>query len=78
VSNDLKKIVKALHAAGYTTETLRSGHVEVRDADGLRVTTFSGTASDWRSLLNSMAPLKRRGFVWPPKPPKRKKRDDER
>ncbi|WP_123378638.1 hypothetical protein [Pseudokineococcus lusitanus] len=77
MDKDLKKIVEAIEAAGYTTETLKSGHVEVRDADGRKVTTFAGTASDRRSTLNALAPLKRRGFQWPPKPPKRR-RDGER
>ena len=78
MDKDLKKIVEAIEAEGFTTETLKSGHVVVRGTDGRRVTTFSGTASDVRSLRNSLAPLKRLGFQWPPKPPKRKPRDGER
>lgn len=35
--------------------------------DGELIATFAGTASDWRSIRNSLAPLKRAGFRWPPK-----------
>lgn len=35
--------------------------------DGVLIATFSGTASDRRAFLNSLAPLKRAGFQWPPR-----------
>lgn len=64
---DLRKIIKALEAAGYTIRISRSGHPIVYSADGERVTTFSGTPGDVRSFRNSLSPLKRRGFQWPPR-----------
>lgn len=65
MDKDLRKIVKALKAQGFDVETTTKGHVVVY-RDGVLIATFSGTASDWRSIRNSLAPLKRAGFRWPP------------
>lgn len=66
MDKDLKKLVKALKAAGYSVEETRRGHIRVSKG-GRLLTTFSGTASDRRSLANGLAPLKRDGFQWPPR-----------
>lgn len=66
MNNDLKRVLKALEKAGYEVSRTNRGHWEVRWS-GVRVTTFSGTPSDRRAWLNSLAPLKRRGFTWPPR-----------
>lgn len=42
----------------------KRGHILISNANGL-VATFSGTASDWRSLKNGMAALRRAGFRSP-------------
>jgi hypothetical protein len=65
MDKDLRKIVKALRAQGFEVEVTAKQHVIV-SRDGALIATFSGTASDWRSLRNSLAPLKRAGFRWPP------------
>lgn len=65
MDKDLKKIVKALRAAGYDVSPTRRGHIRV-SRDGRAVTTFSGTASDWRAHRNALAALRRDGFQWPP------------
>jgi hypothetical protein len=65
MDKDLKKIAKALKAQGFETEATRKGHLMVY-RDGRLVTTFSGTASDWRALKNALAALRRAGFRWPP------------
>lgn len=65
MDKDLRKIVKALEAQGFEVETTSKGHLVVT-RDGVLIATFSGTASDWRSIRNSLAPLKRAGFRWPP------------
>lgn len=66
VNKDLKKIFKALKAEGYTIHPTKGNHYEVR-LDGVRVSTFGGTASDHHAIRNSLGPLKRLGFVWPPR-----------
>lgn len=67
MDKDLTKILKAITKAGYTVVINQRGHPEIYTQDGEKVTTFSGTPSDRRSLLNALAPLKRRGFRWPPR-----------
>ncbi len=64
MKKDLKKLTKALEEQGFTVRMSKRGHILVFNADGL-VATFSGTASDWRSLKNSMAALRRAGFRSP-------------
>lgn len=65
MDKDLRKIIKALEAQGFDVEVSSRGHIIV-SRDGSLIATFSGTASDWRSIRNSLAPLKRAGFRWPP------------
>ena len=66
MNKDLKKILKAARSAGFETRTTKKGHIVVTK-DGLRVTTFAGTASDHRSIRNGLADLRRAGFEWPPR-----------
>lgn len=64
MGSDLKKLIKALEAQGFTVEPTKGGHYTVRK-DGRRVATLAGTPSDRRSWLNSLAQLRRAGFHWP-------------
>lgn len=63
---DVKKIAKAAAKAGYDVRINKKGHIVI-SRDGERITTFSSTPSDRRSLNNSLAPLRRDGFQWPPR-----------
>ncbi|TXK17420.1 YjbF family lipoprotein [Homoserinibacter sp. GY 40078] len=65
MDKELKKIAKALEAQGFETRISKRGHMIVSH-DGRIVATFSGTASDWRSMRNSIADARRAGFKWPP------------
>ena len=65
MDKDLRKIVKALRAQGFEVEITTKQHVIV-SRDGRVIVVFSGTPSDWRSIRNSLARLKRAGFRWPP------------
>lgn len=65
MDKDLRKIRKALEDQGFDTRVTKKGHLEVR-RNGRRVATFSGTASDVRSLANSLSDARRAGFRWPP------------
>jgi hypothetical protein len=67
MDKDLRKLLKAITAAGFVVVINRKGHPEVYTENGEHVTTFSGTPSDHRSIMNALAPLKRRGFRWPPR-----------
>lgn len=63
---DLRKIVKALEAQGFEVAVTSAGHLMV-SRDGTVIAVLAGNASDWRSLRNGLAPLKRAGFRWPPR-----------
>lgn len=65
MDKELRRIAKALEAQGFKVAITKRGHMIV-SRDGELIATFSGTASDWRSLRNSLAPLRRAGFRWPP------------
>ena len=65
--SDLRSIIKALRDQGFTVEQMRSGHYRVRDASGIFVTTLPATPSDWRSLKNAEAVLRRAGYRKPRK-----------
>ena len=61
MNKDLKKLVAKLEAQGFTTRVTRKGHLTVYKGPEW-IATISGTPSDRRSSMNSMAPLKRAGF----------------
>ncbi len=67
MNKDLRNILEAIEQAGYVVVISKKGHPQIHTQDGTWITSFSGTASDWRSNLNALAPLRRRGFRWPPK-----------
>ncbi|WP_213578451.1 hypothetical protein [Rhodococcus sp. USK13] len=66
MDKDTKKVLKALEEAGFTVRYAKNGHPMVYKGDDL-ITTFSGSASDYRSFRNALAHLKRAGFAWPPR-----------
>jgi len=66
MDKDLRKVVKELEAQGYETRVTAKGHITVT-RDGRVVAVFSGTPSDWRSMRNALARLRRAGFRWPPR-----------
>jgi predicted RNA binding protein YcfA (HicA-like mRNA interferase family) len=66
MDKDLKKLIEALEAQGFTVERTTKGHVMVY-RDAILVVTFSGTASDWRAMKNGIAKARRFGFKWPPR-----------
>lgn len=72
MGDDLRKLLKAAEAQGFTVERTSKGHWLVRNAEGLAVATLAGTASDHRSWRNGLNRLKKAGLEWPP--PKRKPR----
>lgn len=66
MDKDLRKIVKALEAQGFTVTVTANGHLMV-SRGGQVIAVLAGSASDWRSIRNALAVLKRAGFRWPPK-----------
>lgn len=64
MNKDMKKLIKQAEAQGFEALILKSGHVTFL-LGGVRVATFGGTTSDHRGWKNSMAYMKRAGFVDP-------------
>ena len=71
MGNDLRKLLRAAEAQGFTVERTSKGHWLVRNAEGLVVTVMSGTASDHRPWRHGLVHLKRAGLIWPPPRKKR-------
>ena len=65
MDKELKRILQAAEDQGFEVDwTPKNGHPTVY-REGRKVTTFAGTPSDSRSFANSLAPLKRAGFIVP-------------
>jgi hypothetical protein len=59
MDKDLKKLLKGLESQGYGIRYTKRGHVVVYSPEGKRLATFAGTASDWRSIRNSLSRMRR-------------------
>lgn len=66
MDKEIRQILEAAEAQGYRLKTHKNGHVSVY-RDKVFITQFASTPSDRRGTLNALAPLRRDGFVWPPK-----------
>ena len=66
MDKEMRKMAKALEQQGFDVKVTKRGHISV-SKDGRFVVVFAGTPSDWRSMRNALAAMKRAGFVWPPK-----------
>ena len=64
-NKDVDQLVKAATKQGFTVQRSRKGH-PMFYKDGKLAATCSGTPSDFRSLRNTIADLRRAGFQWPP------------
>lgn len=62
MNKDIRTLIRSLAAQGFTVEQSRGNHYTVRNAEGRRVATLAGSASDTRSMKNSLADLKRAGY----------------
>lgn len=62
MKKEIRVLVKDLHQQGFVVRVSRRGHRLVC-LDGQIVAVIPGTPSDWRSLKNCRAALRRAGFV---------------
>lgn len=60
-SKEVRALIRKVRAAGLTVEMRGSGHIGCLDGDRL-VAVFPASSSDWRSVKNTLADLKRRGY----------------
>lgn len=61
-AKDIRTLIKDLEAQGFEIRRTTKGHHRVY-RDGQPVCTLSGTPSDHRSMKNSIAALKRAGYI---------------
>ena len=65
VNKDVRQVLRRVAAAGLVVRQTRRGHTLVYAPTDLArpIATFAGTPSDHRSLRNSIADLKRHGYL---------------
>lgn len=56
---EMSQYLAALRGQGYSTALSRNGHVKVYSPEGCLVTVASGTPSDFRSVRNLRARVRR-------------------
>ena len=61
IGNDIRGLLKSLEQQGCVIVHTKKNHYKVF-LEGEWLTTLPGTPSDWRSLRNCTAPLKRAGL----------------
>ncbi|WP_433330006.1 hypothetical protein [Spirillospora sp. CA-294931] len=64
---EIARLIKVLETQGFSVTKTRKGHWLVRDPEGHVIATLASTPSDTRGFANSVARLRRAGFIWPPK-----------
>ncbi|MEV4454441.1 type II toxin-antitoxin system HicA family toxin [Microbispora sp. NPDC049633] len=62
-NKEVKNLVKELEAQGFEVTRAKGNHLKVY-LDGKLITAMASTPSDIRSLANSIAFLRRNGFVY--------------
>lgn len=63
MQKDIRKLCKELKNQGFNVRGTRRGHLLV-EREGVVVAGLAGTPSDYRSLKNSIAQLRRAGFEY--------------
>lgn len=62
-NGDLRALFREVEAAGWSVERGGGGHYKIRNADGQIVASSPATPSDYRSIRNVRAQLRRAGMV---------------
>ena len=66
LDKDWHELVATAEAQGWRIKELRRHSVMLLAPDGLGKVTLASTPSDHRALANTIARMRRLGFVWPP------------
>lgn len=64
MGSDLRRFLRDIERAGLQVAQSRgTSHYVIKSATGQQVAVVSASASDWRSLRNCRAALRRQGFL---------------
>lgn len=69
MQKEVRELVEEAEAQGWRIRVQSNGHVTMFAPDGVGIVRVAGTPSDFRWRANTIAKMRRHGFVWPP--PKR-------
>lgn len=64
MQKELRQLLREARRQGWRVERTKKGHYKLWPPDGGPPEILPGTPSDWRSLKNAIARLRRRGFRW--------------
>jgi hypothetical protein len=66
MNKELRKVVRAAEAQGWRVEATKKGWMLYPPQTSQGAVAVHGTPSDVRALHNTIAEMRRRGFIWPP------------
>lgn len=69
MNKEVREVVEEAGLQGWRVEVQSNGHVRLFAPNGVGMVWVAGTPSDHRWKANTIAKMRRHGFVWPP--PKR-------
>jgi predicted RNA binding protein YcfA (HicA-like mRNA interferase family) len=61
---DIEQVVRAAWRQGWRVEKTKGGHWKLYSPNGLDIVIASGTPRSHRSVEETIAELRRNGFVW--------------
>lgn len=64
MSREVRQVIRAAARQGWAWRYTRGGHLRLESPEGALVFA-SATPSDKRGLRNTVARMRRHGFVWP-------------
>ena len=67
MNKEIRAIIEEAERQGWRSRPMANGHTRLYGPDGRTQITLPGTPSDYRSLKNAIADMRRVGFQWPPK-----------
>ena len=67
MDKDVRELVSEAEKQGWRGDLRRSGHWLLFPPNGAPPVSVAGTPSDHRWKANTIAKMRRQGFVWPPR-----------
>ena len=64
MEKEIRELLREAQRQGWRIEPTKRGHYKAWPPQGGPPVTISGTPSDWRSIRNVVALMRRLGFQW--------------